>query len=100
MKNTTGKKRLPIIVYELTLYFLILLSFSMKWCTDHFGNISMGNYFYAECAFKRRARRVFSCLFCRSVLIFHSRIYRNQALTHCITQSDKEIAQIRYLLAL
>lgn len=46
MKNTTGKKRLPIIVYELTLYFLILFSFSMKWCTDHFGNISMGEIIF------------------------------------------------------
>lgn len=46
MKNTTGKKRLPIIIYEMVLYILILLSFSVKWCANHFGNISMGEIMF------------------------------------------------------
>lgn len=46
MKNTEIKKRLPIILYEIILYGLVLLSFSVKWCTNHFGNISMGEIMF------------------------------------------------------
>ena len=35
-----------IILYEIILYFLILLSFSLRWCTAHFGNISMSEIIF------------------------------------------------------
>lgn len=41
MKLTTIKKGFLNIFFEVIIYVLILLSFSVKWCTEHFGNISM-----------------------------------------------------------
>ena len=46
MKKICLQKRLMIILYEIILYFLILLSFSLRWCTAHFGNISMSEIIF------------------------------------------------------
>lgn len=40
------KKQWMSLFYEMILYVLILLSFSVKWCTVHFGNISMSEIIF------------------------------------------------------
>lgn len=46
MKNSTVKKLLLTLFNEACIYVLLLLSFSVYWCTRHFGNISMNEIMF------------------------------------------------------